>query len=98
MKTEVYSWRVSVEKKMELESEARREGKSVAELLNEISSKWLEERRNSRQMDAAEQDRIRKRVMSIAGSLSGGDPHRAARASERVRDILQEKYASNRSR
>jgi len=83
---------------MELESEARREGKSVAELLHEISSKWLEERRKSRQMDAAEQDRIRKRVMSIAGSLSGGDPRRAARASERVREILKEKYASDRSR
>jgi hypothetical protein len=59
---------------------------------------WLEERRNSRQMDAAEQDRIRKRVMSIVGSLSGGDPHRAACASERVREILKEKYASDRSR
>ncbi len=48
MKTEVYSWRVSAARKADLESEARREGTSVAELLEKITSDWLQERRNSR--------------------------------------------------
>ncbi len=96
MKTEVYSWRVSAQKKLELESEAKREGKSVAQLLDEISSKWLEERRNSRNGDEAQQAAIRRRVMAVIGSLSGGDPHRASKASERVREILKEKYGRRR--
>ena len=98
MKTEVYSWRVSAQKKIELEHQARREGKSVAQLLDEISSQWLQERKNSQSLDEREQERIRKRVMAIAGSLSGGDPQRATRASERVREILRERYDRKRTR
>jgi hypothetical protein len=98
MKSEVYSWRVSAQKKLELEMEARREGKSVAQLLDEISSQWIEERKNSRPLDDLEQERIRKRVLALAGSYSGGDPHRAANASGRVREILRERYGRKRTR
>jgi len=98
MKTEVYSWRVSAQKKLALEIEARREGKSVAQLLDEISSQWIEERKNSRPLDDLEQDRIRKRVLALAGSYSGGDPQRAANASARVREILRERYGRKRPR
>ncbi|SRR5216684_2483766 len=93
MKTEVYSWRVSAQKKLELESEAKREGKSVAQLLDEISSKWLEERRNSRNGDDAEQAAIRKRAAAAIGSIRGGDPTRSSRASELVREIIVRKHA-----
>jgi hypothetical protein len=98
MKTEVYSWRVSAQKKLELEMEARREGKSVAQLLDEMSSEWIKERKNSRPLDEVEQERVRKRVLALAGSYSGGDPHRAAKASERVREILRERYGRKRAR
>jgi|ERR1700687_139060 len=98
MKTEVYSWRVSAQKKLELEMEARREGKSVAQLLDEISSQWIEERKSSRPLDDLEQERIRKRVLALAGSYSGGDPQRATKASERVREILRERYGRKRAR
>ena len=98
MKTEVYSWRVSAQKKLELEMEARREGKSVAQLLDEMTSEWIEERRNSRPLDNLQQERTRKRVLALAGSYSGGDPQRAAHASERVREILRERYGRKRDR
>ncbi len=98
MKTEVYSWRLSAQKKIELEMQARREGKSVAQLLDEMSSEWLNGRRNSQSLDQIEQGRIRERVMAIAGSLSGGDPHRAANASKRVHEILRERYGRKRTR
>jgi hypothetical protein len=98
MKSEVYSWRLSAQKKLELELQARREGKSVAQLLDEISSDWLEERKNSRPLDVSEEGRRRKRVMALAGSLSGGDPHRAANASQRVREILRERYGRKHAR
>ena len=56
MKTEVYSWRVSPQRKAELEGEARREGTSLAKLLDDITANWLEEQRNSRQGDQADPD------------------------------------------
>src|SRR5258708_20422392 len=100
MKTEVYSWGVSAQKKLEDEMEARSEGKSVAQLLDEISFQWLKKRLNSRDGDEAEQDVIRRRVMATVGTIRGGDPSRASRASELVREIIRRKHAkeSNASR
>ena len=100
MKTEVYSWRVSAEKKAALESEARREGKSLAGLLEQITANWLEERRNSRNGDEAEQAAIRKRVMATVGTIRSGDPTRSQRASELVREAIRQKHEkeSNASR
>ena len=100
MKTEVYSWRVSAERKAELESEARREGTSLAELLDRITTDWLAKNRNGHANDADEQAAIRKRVASAIGSLRGEDPTRSSRASQLVREIIAEKHAkeSNASR
>ena len=92
MKTEVYSWRVSAQKKADLESEARREGKSLAGLLEQITANWLEERRNSRNGDETEQAAIRKRVMATVGTIRGSDPTRSQRASELVREIIRQKH------
>ena len=93
MKSEVYSWRLSPEKKMALESEAIREGKSVAQVLDEISSGWLAEKRRSFAEDEAEQAKLRARVLALAGSLSGGDPGRASNASKRLKESLAKRYA-----
>lgn len=92
MKTEVYSWRVSAQKKLELELQARREGKSVAQLLDEISSEWLEERRDSRNGDEAEQAALRRRVMKTVGTIRSGDPTLATKAREIVRERIVRKH------
>jgi len=92
MKTEVYSWRLSAEKKAALEVEARREGKSLAGLLEQITGKWLEKRHSSRNGDEAEQAALRKRVMATVGTIRGGDPTRSQRASELVREIIRRKH------
>ncbi|MGD0268824.1 MAG: hypothetical protein ABSB14_07145 [Candidatus Sulfotelmatobacter sp.] len=92
MKTEVYSWRLSAARKAELESEARREGTSVAKLLERITAEWLAEHRNGDDGDDAEQAAIRKRVMATVGTIHGNDPTRAERASELVREIIYKKH------
>jgi hypothetical protein len=97
MKTEVYSWRLDAEKKLELEAEARREGKSVAEVLDEISSEWLNMRRDAHDGDGAEQARIRKRIMVTVGTVRGGDPTRATRSRELVREIVRRKHEKESS-
>jgi hypothetical protein len=92
MKTEVYSWRLSADKKAELEGEARREGTSLSALLEDITTTWLTERRNGRADDEAEQAAIRKRAAAAIGSIRGGDPTRASRAGELVREIILRKH------
>ena len=92
MKDRVYSWRISQEKRLALESQAIREGKSVAQVLDEISSQWLEEKRRVLAQDETEQARLRARVLKLAGSLSGGDADRASNASRNVRASLAKRY------
>jgi hypothetical protein len=92
MKTEVYSWRVSADRKADLESEARREGRSLAELLDRITSDWLEGRRNSRNGEEAEQAAIRKRAASAIGYIASGDPMRSSQTSQRVKEVLRKRY------
>ena len=92
MKTEVYSWRVSAEKKADLESEARREGTSVAELLEKITADWLQERRTSRNGEEDEQAALKRRVMATVGTIHGGDPTLATKAREVVRERIARKH------
>ncbi len=93
MKTEVYSWRISPQKKIELETAARREGTSLAALLDRITSGWLAEHRNGHADDEAEQAAIRKRVMATVGTIHSGDPTLATRAREIVRERIVRKHA-----
>jgi hypothetical protein len=92
MKTEVYSWRVSPQRKADLEDEARREKTSLASLLDQITGEWLEERRGSRNGDEAEQAAIRRRVMATVGSIRSGDPTLSSRAREIVRERIARKH------
>jgi|SRR5579862_6241191 len=97
MKTEVYSWRLSTERKAELEDEARRERTSLAALLDQLTAEWLSARRSSRNGDEAEQAAIRKRAAAAIGSVSGGDSLRSSQASQRVKAILRNRYARDRA-
>jgi hypothetical protein len=92
MKTEVYSWRLSADRKAELEAEARREGTSLSALLDRVTADWLAQRRNSHSDDEAEQAAIRQRVMATVGTIRGDDPTRSARTSELVREIIYKKH------
>jgi hypothetical protein len=92
MKTEVYSWRLSAERKAELQDAARREGTSVSALLERVTDDWLAEHRNGHGDDAAEQAAIRKRVMATVGTIRGSDPTRAERAGVLVREIIARKH------
>lgn len=91
MKTEVYSWRLSAERKAELEDAARSEGTSVSALLERVTGDWLAKHRNGHR-DDAKQAALRKRVMATVGTIRGGDPTRAERAGELVREIIARKH------
>ncbi len=84
MKTEVYSWRMSPEMKEAIEREARREGNTVADVLDQAVRSWLEEQ-GQRPADEKEHARRRAAAMRWIGSLAGGEPRRAERARELVK-------------
>ena len=92
-KSEVYTWRVSPEVKGGLEEIARRERRSVSQVLDEIVTEHLQADAQESSAEGDQQRRLHNRAARFAGRLSGGDPERAANARERVRTRLQ-----NRSR
>jgi hypothetical protein len=93
MKGEFYSWRLSRDLKDDLEDAARREGVSLARLLERISRDWLKARASAAEDDEAEQERLRAVAMQFVGTIRGGDPDRSARVSQRVRERLASKRA-----
>ncbi|MBI1739559.1 MAG: hypothetical protein HY233_02395 [Acidobacteriales bacterium] len=64
----------------------------MAELLERITADWLQERRNSRNGEEAEQAAIRRRAAAAIGSIAGGDPTRSSRVSQLVKESLRKRY------
>lgn len=88
MKSEVYSWRVSADLKLELEREARRRQRSLAAMLEMAAREWLERIRAGRRNDG-EQIRLRSAASKCIGAIAGGDPERAESARRLVRKRLR---------
>ena len=91
-KNQVYSWRVSLETKMGLEREARREGITTAALLDRMAGEWLEARQDSAGPDAVEQARLHAQAAKTLGTISGGEPRRAQRARVAIRRRLTRRH------
>lgn len=86
-KSEVYSWRVAIEVKAALEHEARREGRSVGGLLEQIAIEWLAARRGATDGED-EQARLHKVAARTFGAIEGGDPDRSTTVRTAVRRRL----------
>ena len=86
-RSEVYSWRVAIEVKAALEHEARREGRSVGGLLEQIAIEWLTARRG-----ATDGEDVQARLHEVAGktfgTIEGGNPDRATTVRTAVRRRL----------
>lgn len=87
MKTHVYSWRLQSGRKAALEEIARRQNRSVADLLDEAVDQWLSERVDTEKEEALQQ-RLRQAAATAIGSVAGGDPDRAEQARTRLRAML----------
>ncbi len=95
MKSEIYSWRLAPDLKWALEEAARRERVSVSRLLERIAREWLQAQ-PWRAEGEAEQARLRAAAAPCIGALRSGDPDRAEKASERIRESLLKAHARSR--
>ncbi len=88
-KSDVYSWRISPETRAALELEARREGTTIAALLDRLAGDWLlRGRRPAPGAEEAEQARLHAAAATTFGTIAGGDARRAERARAAVRERL----------
>jgi len=94
MKTEIYTWRLSSEIKSALETEARREGTTVAALLDQLARRWIEDRRAQSTSDSAEQLRLHSQAEKSIGKIASGKAHRAESARVLVRKRLHDRRLS----
>lgn len=90
MKTEVYSWRVSSDVKMDLEREARRRKMSMSAALDLATREWLD--RSGTANDSEGQRRLQKAASKWLGALASGDGRRSENASQAVRQRLRRRY------
>jgi predicted transcriptional regulator len=88
VKTTVYSWRVTLERKAALEELARKRRRSVAELIDEAVNQWIAHEVTNDGDEAAQRE-MRQRAALAIGRIAGGDPRRAEQTSERVRQKLR---------
>ena len=84
MKTEVYTWRLSADRKTALEEEAGARGTSLSMLLDRVTADWLAQRRNGHSDEDGEQAEIRNRARAAIGSIQGDNSTRSERTSELV--------------
>ena len=90
MKTEVYTWRVSAELKVDLEREARRRKQSLAAVLDLAARDWLAKSARETE-DDQEQVRLHAAAEKYIGALEGGlAPSTTVR--ETVRKRLLSRY------
>jgi hypothetical protein len=90
MKTDVYSWRVTSAKKTALENRARREGASLAQLLDRITQEWMEARND--ETDSGEQRRLHAAVRKTLGVIAGKSPQRAEQSRAAIRKRLEDRH------
>jgi hypothetical protein len=67
-KSEVYSWRLEPALKAELEAAARSEKVPLSVVLERLTRDWLRQRK---EQDEEEQERLRAKVLAVAGSFKG---------------------------
>ena len=92
-KNEVYSWRLDADMKTELDRQARMQGMTLANVLNMLAQRWLDEQKKQNAENEAEQKRLHDIVARFAGCISGGDPHASRNVSEIVRKRVRERNA-----
>ena len=91
MKSEVYSWRVSTELKMDLEREARHRNTSLSAVLSLAVREWL--KKSDPEIDGNdEQCRLHQAASKCLGVFASGETRRSESAREVIRKRLRTRH------
>ena len=96
MKSEVYSWRLPMQLKSELEREARKRKVSMASMIETAVRDWLKNSRDPN--EEAEQRRLHKELEKSIGCFSSGRRDLSTRASELAREAIWEHHQREKER
>ena len=91
-KDQLYSWRLQSDLKAALEDAARARRTSLADLLDRITRRWLEDQM-ALSDDAEIQERLHAAASECFGRIRGGDPYRAENASKTLKTRLARRHA-----
>ena len=95
--TDVYSWRVSSDLKSALEQQARREGKSVARVLDHVMRQWLQAAGTGARDDQSRQQRLHQEAAKFFGAIGGDNPRRSEQVRELMRKGLKQRHGRKRA-
>ena len=91
MKTEVYTWRVARDLKMDLEREARHHKTSLSAVLDLAAREWL--KKSSTEIDGdEEQRRLHEAASMCLGSFASGEARRSESGRQAVQQRLRRRY------
>jgi hypothetical protein len=88
-KTEVYSWRMSTTTKARLEELARRQQRTVAQLLDEIVADGLDASADAGGTDDDRQRELHRRAARFAGAIAGDGSPRSENVAALARARLE---------
>ncbi len=91
MKTEVYSWRVSVDLKTGLEREAQQRKISLSAVLDLAAREWLKKSDAEIGSDE-EQLRLQKAASNSFGAFAGADIYRSEDTRQALRKRLRKRH------
>ena len=95
-KSEVYSWRLELALKADLEAAARSEKVPLSVVLERLTRDWLRQRKEH---DESEQKRLRAALMACAGSYKGDGTSATNAEVRRVTgQQLMKKYRASQRR
>ena len=93
MKSEVYSWRLSLAMKSALEEAARQEHAPVSTLLERIVTDWLAAHYLRGNQEEAEQQQLHAAAARTFGTIQGANPSRSEQVRQVVRARLTKRHA-----
>lgn len=92
MKTDLYTWRLPMEVKLNLERAARLRGVPVSAVLDVAVREWLRKTATEAEGDEA-QRKLHAAAARCLGTLASANPYRAETARELVRERLRRRRA-----
>ncbi len=97
MKTEVYSWRLSMTLKRKLSAQAKLKNTTIGALLDEAATEWIARQSEAKRQEQEERKRIMKAAEAFFGTIEDTESATAENVRKRMGEGLAKKYGRRRA-